>query len=204
MSSIVSLGNFLEISAAATNTATVTGSLINVSDYIEKMEVFQSVGTVSGTSPTLDGKFQDCVDAVGLGLSNATYDHTGGAAERLLTSTGDFASYTFTAGDQIYLSGAAGGVAEGLYEIASRESDDAIALSANPGLTADSTSDVDSASPADYSGATFTQVTASNNSETIVIPVSSMKKWIRYVGTIAGTTPSFAMAVIGFGQDRNA
>jgi len=84
-------------------------------------------------------------DPLGLSLVNATYDHTGnGEGERHLSLTSAFASYTFTAGDTIYLVNAAGGVADGLYEIASKVDSDAILLATDSGLTADSTSDVDS------------------------------------------------------------
>lgn len=87
----------------------------------------------------------DGLDPLGLALSGATYDHTGnGEGERHLSSAGAFSGYSFTAGDRIYLSGAAGGVAAGLYEIASKVDDDAILLAADAGLTADSTGDVDS------------------------------------------------------------
>lgn len=84
-------------------------------------------------------------DDVRASLVNATYDHTGnGEGERHLSLTAGFASYTFTAGDRIYLKNAAGGVAEGSYEVASKVDDDAILLVADAGLTADSTADVDS------------------------------------------------------------
>ena len=79
---------------------------------------------------------------------NASYDHTGnGEGERHLSLTSAFASYTFTAGDLFFLQNAVGGVADGLYEVASRVDDDAILLVADGGLTADSTTDVDSGSP---------------------------------------------------------
>jgi hypothetical protein len=47
---------------------------------------------------------------------------------------------------------------------------------------------------ADVSGATFTQVdnTAGGAMEQISVPANSMERYVRYVGTIAGTTPSFA------------
>lgn len=85
-------------------------------------------------------------DAIGFALVNATYDHTGnGEGERYLSLAAAFASYSFIAGDLIYLLNAIGGVADGLYEIASRVDDDAILLVADSGLTADSTGDIDSA-----------------------------------------------------------
>ena len=46
----------------------------------------------------------------------------------------------------------------------------------------------------DISGATFTQVTASTNTQAITF--DRTKRYVRYLGTIAGTTPSFALAVV--------
>ena len=85
-------------------------------------------------------------DNLGLALVNATYDHTGnGEGERHLSLAGAFSGYTFVAGDKIYLENAVGGITvPALYEIASRVDDDAILLVADAGLTADSTTDVDS------------------------------------------------------------
>src|SRR5262245_15878765 len=45
----------------------------------------------------------------------------------------------------------------------------------------------------DIAGATFTQVTASTNLQTINFRRS--KRFLRYVGTIGGTTPSFTFGV---------
>src|SRR5262245_24871764 len=46
----------------------------------------------------------------------------------------------------------------------------------------------------DISGATFSQVTASTNLQ--VISFERTKRYLRYVGTIAGTSPSFALAAL--------
>jgi hypothetical protein len=46
----------------------------------------------------------------------------------------------------------------------------------------------------DISGATFTQVTASNNLQ--VITFDRTKRYVRYVGTIAGTSPDFTVGVV--------
>lgn len=43
----------------------------------------------------------------------------------------------------------------------------------------------------DVPGATFTQVTATDNLQKISFDRRAAKRFIRYVGTIAGTTPSF-------------
>lgn len=51
---------------------------------------------------------------------------------------------------------------------------------------------------ADISGAAFTQVTASNNSQALRLEglnTGSRKRYIRVVSTIAGTTPSFDLGV---------
>ena len=52
-------------------------------------------------------------------------------------------------------------------------------------------SDTSGGTYGDIAGATFAQVTASNNVQQIVVEVQQTKRWIRYVGTIGGTTPSF-------------
>jgi hypothetical protein len=54
-------------------------------------------------------------------------------------------------------------------------------------------SDTSGSGYADISGATFTQVTASTS--LLVINFFRTKRYLRYVGTIGGTTPSFTMAV---------
>lgn len=46
---------------------------------------------------------------------------------------------------------------------------------------------------ADITGATFTQVTATGAIQTVVVPANRVRGWVRYSGTIAGTTPNFAM-----------
>lgn len=52
---------------------------------------------------------------------------------------------------------------------------------------------------ADISGATFTQLTAVGREE---IHFKSIKRYIRAVATIAGTTPSFTFSVILLGCER--
>jgi hypothetical protein len=46
----------------------------------------------------------------------------------------------------------------------------------------------------DISGATFTQVTASSNYQAIAF--ERTKRYLRYVGTVGGTSPSFSLAVV--------
>lgn len=58
----------------------------------------------------------------------------------------------------------------------------------------------DNSTWADVSGATFTQVTASDSYQKIGVHPRDVGKYLRYVGTIAGTTPSFALNVVILGQ----
>ena len=55
----------------------------------------------------------------------------------------------------------------------------------------------DNSSFSDITGATFTQVTATGNSQVLRITNlnSTRKRYLRAVGTIAGTSPSFAFGV---------
>lgn len=46
----------------------------------------------------------------------------------------------------------------------------------------------------DIPGATFTSVTASGNYQAITF--QRTKRYVRYVGTVSGTSPSFAVAVV--------
>jgi hypothetical protein len=52
----------------------------------------------------------------------------------------------------------------------------------------------------DISGATFTQVTATDSFQKIGFVENQTLGYIRYVGTIAGTTPSFTMGVVFLGS----
>ena len=52
----------------------------------------------------------------------------------------------------------------------------------------------DNAAWSDVTGASFTQVTASTNTQ--VITFDRTKRYLRYLGTIGGSTPSFALAVL--------
>ena len=97
-----------------TATSTVTGTGVDMINADSRCFAIQHVGTVSGSSPTLDGKIQES-DSSGSGF-------------------------------------------------------------------------------ADISGATFTQVTASTNLQCITF--ERTKRYLRYVGTIAGSSPSFALAAL--------
>ena len=64
----------------------------------------------------------------------------------------------------------------------------------------------DSANDSDYtdvSGATFSQVTASTALATLNVDTRSVRKYLRYVGTIGGTsTPTFNVSVTAIGQKQ--
>ena len=105
--------------AIAAKTSTVTATGLDISGYAGGLVLIQNVGVVSGTSPTLDGKWQ---------------------------SSPDDSTYT------------------------------------------------------DISGATYTQVTATTSSQKVGFDVRAAAKYIRYVGTITGTSPSFTMGVQILGQ----
>jgi len=105
----------------ASNTSTLTGSSVDILDVDGPMLIVQQVGTVSGTTPTWDGKIQDSADG--------------------------------------------------------------------------------STDWQDVTGATFTQVTASNKIHAIKLEASQVRRYIRYVGTIGGTsTPTFPVAVSAWGR----
>lgn len=57
---------------------------------------------------------------------------------------------------------------------------------------------------ADITGATFAGVTATDSFLKIGINVRDTKGYVRYVGTIAGTTPSFTMGVAMLGEKERA
>lgn len=114
--------NAASLSNIAARTSTVTGSAVDLQGYQGKLKVMQNVGTVSGTTPTLDGKLQDSADG----------------------STGW----------------------------------------------------------ADVTGATFTQVTAADSLQSIGVDTRAVKRYVRYVGTIGGTTPSFTMGVTFVGSKQ--
>lgn len=52
----------------------------------------------------------------------------------------------------------------------------------------------------DITGATYTSVTATDSFQKIGFDVRETLGYIRYVGTIAGTSPSFTMGVVLLGQ----
>jgi len=96
---------------------------------------FVSKGTiVAAPNDSHDGR-----DVFGFDLSSATYTDTGhGDGNYNITSAGAFSGYSYTALDQIYISG--GSITDGLYTIAQKNSDNSINLTASAG----STSSIDS------------------------------------------------------------
>lgn len=52
---------------------------------------------------------------------------------------------------------------------------------------------------ADVPGATFAAVTAANNLQGLALQAGQVRRYIRYVGTISGGTPSLAFGVHAFG-----
>lgn len=52
----------------------------------------------------------------------------------------------------------------------------------------------------DITGATFTEVTATDSFQKIGINVRQTGGYVRYIGTIAGTSPSFTMGVALLGE----
>lgn len=55
---------------------------------------------------------------------------------------------------------------------------------------------------ADIPGAVFAQATTAGNIQKITVDLNGCKRFIRYVGTIAGTTPSFGIAVAVVGPKK--
>lgn len=70
----------------------------------------------------------------------------------------------------------------------------------SPTLNGKLQSSPDNSAWTDIDGATFTQVTASDSFQKIAVNVREGAKYLRYVGTIAGTTPSFTMGVVLLGM----
>lgn len=56
--------------------------------------------------------------------------------------------------------------------------------------------DISGTGSADVAGAVFTQVTAANSVQKMILGAKQTRGFIRYVGTIGGTTPVFNMAVM--------
>ena len=60
----------------------------------------------------------------------------------------------------------------------------------------------DNSSFSDVTGYTFTQVTSSTNTQVLNVDPRYVRRYVRYVGTIAGTTPSFGLAVMAIGKKQ--
>lgn len=70
----------------------------------------------------------------------------------------------------------------------------------SPTLNGKLQSSPDDSTWTDITDATFDEVTATDDFQKIGIDVRDAAKHIRYVGTIAGTTPDFTMGVVLLGQ----
>ena len=63
-------------------------------------------------------------------------------------------------------------------------------------------SDTSGGTYADITGATFTQVTTTASQQAIVISKDEVRRWIRVVYTVSGTTPSFTFSVNALGVNK--
>lgn len=63
-------------------------------------------------------------------------------------------------------------------------------------------SDTSGGTYTDITGATFTQVTATASQQSITISKDEVRRWIRVVYTISGTTPSFTFSVNAVGVKK--
>lgn len=108
-----------QLNATSPRTATFNSTSVDLQNYEGDVLVTEDVQTVSGTTPTLDGKIQDSAD-------NAAF--------------------------------------------------------------------------ADVTGYTFAQRTATGGPATVRVDKRKVRRYVRYVGTIAGTSPSFALSVVAHGQ----
>ena len=69
----------------------------------------------------------------------------------------------------------------------------------SPTLAGKMQTSTDDSTYADVSGATFTQATATGT-QTLQVDVRGVSRYLRYVGTIGGTTPSFTVGILVVGQ----
>jgi hypothetical protein len=71
-----------------------------------------------------------------------------------------------------------------------------------PNLVGKIQDSADNSSFADVTNAAFAAVTTANNIQSIGVDSRAVRKYIRYVGTITGTTPSFTLGVNVVGQKQ--
>jgi hypothetical protein len=69
----------------------------------------------------------------------------------------------------------------------------------SPTLTGKIQDSADNSTFADVTGYAFTEVTATGNLQTLQIDTRTLRRYIQYVGTIAGTTPVFNLSVRAVG-----
>ena len=68
--------------------------------------------------------------------------------------------------------------------------------------TFEDATDISGTGAAALSGVAYTAVTASNSKQKLTIPAGNNRGFIRYVGTISGTTPSFTMGVTALSHPK--
>lgn len=72
-----------ELAPAAVRTATANGTGVDIQGYREVLKIMLNVGTVTGTTPTLNVKIQDSED-------NSTYADVTGLAFAQVTAAGNW------------------------------------------------------------------------------------------------------------------
>lgn len=56
---------------------------------------------------------------------------------------------------------------------------------------------------ATIAGASFVAVTAANNSQKLVQAINAARRYVRYTGTITGTSPSFTFCVLALARGKS-
>jgi len=80
--------------------------------------------------------------------------------------------------------------------------DSAAGSGTSPTLDVKIQNSADGTTYTDVAGAAFAQVTTTASLQSIRLDTRSVKKYIRAVGTIGGTSPSFNFAVLAVGQTQ--
>lgn len=172
-------GNATALSQGA-QTSTVTGSAVDMNGAPAVNTAAQTVTAVSGTSPTLAGKLQER-GYDGTFTANTT---NGSAVVTGITVAG------LAVGDAI-----SGAGIPALTTIATVDSSSQITLSAAATATATGVTLTAVGAWSDVTGATFAGVAKNAVSNVQTITFQRTKRYLRYVGTIAGTNPSFNVGV---------
>lgn len=172
------VGNAVGLASAAKIT-TVTGAAIDMNGAPAVFNAAQSISAVSGTAPTLDGKFQE------RGYDGAfTANTVSGSPIITVVSVPGLA-----VGDAV-----AGAGIPALTTILSVSGSRAT-LSANATATAVGVALTATGTWTDVAGATFAQVGKSAVPVKQTITALRTKRYLRYIGTIGGASPSFTVGV---------